>query len=290
MPYKMLGLGGTCYVTTTDNKTVLKGHQIWKNGEFQFGRDDCEDDLARESTIYKHLGYHPQILRCFGLEQHCPSVHSLRLELATLGCVRQFIQEHADQPPPLQNRFRMALDIVTGLDYIHSKGVQYCDMSCRNLFLFDGYRVKLGDFGASLLEGHEFKPTFCEETQYELPLRGREFNDRPPIKRELFALGSAIYEVTMWKRPFQGIPDEEVEARYAREEFPPLVGNLAGPIIRKCWNEEFDNTKEVLGAMTRLVTLRDASEFMIDDEKLHAKVCIEGSEGQETIMPYTTLA
>lgn len=96
----------------------------------------------------------------------------------------------------------MALDIVTGLSYLYSKGVQHYDMSCRNLFLFNGYRIKLGDFGTSLLEGYEFKPTFCEEIRYELPLRGREFKDRPPIKREFFTLGLAIYEITMWKRPF----------------------------------------------------------------------------------------
>jgi hypothetical protein len=163
-------------------------------------------------------------------------------------------------------------------------------MSCRNLFLFDGYRVKLGDFGASLLEGYEFKPTFCEETQYELPLRGREFKDRPPIKRELFALGSAIYEISMWKRPFQGIPDEEVEMRYAREEFPSLVGNLAGPIIRKCWDEEFDSANEVLGALARLVIFMGALEVKIDDEQLQAEVCIEGSEVHETIVPCTISA
>ncbi|AEO58257.1 hypothetical protein MYCTH_2061275 [Thermothelomyces thermophilus ATCC 42464] len=253
MPYELLGLGATCYVTTTDHKTVLKGHQVWRDGKYYIGRDECEDDLAREATIYAHLGDHPHILKCFGLEQHCAGVHSLRLELAPLGCVRQFIAEHPYEPPPQRTRLRMALDVATGLAYIHSRGVQHCDMSCRNLFLFDGFRVKLGDFGASLLQGREFKPTFCEESQYELPLRGRRFNDRPPVKRELFALGSAIYEITAWERPFQGLEDEEVEARYAREEFPSLEGNIAAPVIWKCWKEEFESAIEVLEALTPLL-------------------------------------
>jgi len=34
-----------------------------------------------------------------------------------------------------------------------------------------------------------------EEIRYELPLRGRAFGERPYVKRELFALGSAIYEI-----------------------------------------------------------------------------------------------
>ncbi|KAL2755904.1 hypothetical protein ACRALDRAFT_210943 [Sodiomyces alcalophilus JCM 7366] len=171
--------------TTTDHKTVLKGHQIWKDGAHYVSRDECEDELAREATIYEHLGEHPQILRCF--------------ELAPLGCVRQFIEKHANEPLPMHSRLQMALDVVMGLDHLHSKGVQYCDMNCRNLFLFNGYRVKLGDFGASLLEGYDFPPTFCEP-RYELPLRGRDFNDRPPMKRELFALRSAIFEIVAGRK------------------------------------------------------------------------------------------
>lgn len=155
----------------------------------------------------------------------------------------------------------MALDVATGLAYLHSKGVEHCDLSCRNLFLFDGFRVKLGNFGASLLQGREFKPTFCEESRYELPLRGRRFEDRPPVKRKLFALGSAIYEITAWERPFQGVEDEEVEARYAREEFPPLEGKIAAPVIRKCWSEEFESADEFVDAMTRYVQSGTFSEL-----------------------------
>ncbi|KAK4031952.1 kinase-like domain-containing protein [Parachaetomium inaequale] len=161
MPYKLLGLKATSYVTTTDNKTVLKGHQVWRDRKYYIGRDDCEDDLAREAVIYAHPGDHPQILKCFGLEEHCAGVHSLRLELAPRGCIRQFIAEHPFQPPPPRTRLRMALDVAMGVANLHFRGVKHCDMSCRNLFLFDGLRVKPGDFGALLLEGHNFKPTFC---------------------------------------------------------------------------------------------------------------------------------
>jgi hypothetical protein len=56
-----------------------------------------------------------------------------------------------------------------------------------------------------------------------------------------------------------------VEARYAQEEFPSLVGNMAGPIIRKCWNEEFDSAKEVLEALERLVAM-GTIEFKTDDD------------------------
>ncbi len=47
-------------------------------------------------------------------------------------------------------------------------------------------------------------------------------------------MGSAIYEITTWQRPFEGLSDNEVEAKYAREEFPLAEGNIAGTVIRKC--------------------------------------------------------
>ncbi|KAJ4230959.1 hypothetical protein NW759_002942 [Fusarium solani] len=79
-----------------------------------------------------------------------------------------------------------------------------------SLFLWEYAYVKLGDFGAALIEGREFPETFCEEAQYERPLRGRKFKSRPARKRDLFALGSAIYEITAWQRPWQGLGDDEV--------------------------------------------------------------------------------
>lgn len=34
---KVIGVGTTCYVTTTDNITVLKGYQVWFDGNLIYG-------------------------------------------------------------------------------------------------------------------------------------------------------------------------------------------------------------------------------------------------------------
>lgn len=143
----------------------------------------------------------------------------------------------------------MALDVAAGLAYVHSRKVQHADLSCRNLFLFDGFRVKIGDFGDSAMEGCEFQPTVCEEIRCELPCRGREFNARPIAKREIFALGSVIYEILAWAGPFPGLQDEEVETQYAREEFPPLDGIVVGPTILSCWKERYETVDEVVASL-----------------------------------------
>ncbi|KAL2188074.1 kinase-like protein [Thermothelomyces heterothallicus CBS 203.75] len=220
---RIIGVGTTCYVTTTDNKTVLKGHQVWSGGNlvFDYG-DSCEKRLAREATIYKHLGRHPQILECFGLEEVHPGIHSLRLEIAPLGSLRAYIHQTANNAPSVLCRLRMALDVATGLGYLHSRGVMACDLSSTNLFVFDDLKVKLGDFGGALLEGAGFEWDQTHETRYHLPARGRAYDEVPIMKRELFSLG------------------------YSRDEFPSLGGNVAGQIIQNCWGEVYATAQEVI--------------------------------------------
>lgn len=135
---KVIAVSTTCYVTTTDYETVLKGHQVWSGGNLVFDYEvPCEERLAREATIYKHLGEHPQILTCFGLEEVHPDIHSLRLEMVPLGCVRAYIQKNAHSPPPIQYRLQMAIDVAVGLSYMHSRGALSCNLSYTSLFVFD---------------------------------------------------------------------------------------------------------------------------------------------------------
>lgn len=214
--------------------------------------------MVREDTIYRHLGSHPLILQSFGLREVWPGVHSLCLEMAPFGCIRLHTQNSLSpvnlplpklQSPPLKARLRMALDIAKALDYVHSCGVLTCDLSCRNIFLFPGFRVKIGDFGGALLEGHNFRNDQTYEGRYQLPLRGGDFDDLDMVKQELFALGVAIYEIVTWRRPFDDLEEDSCEAdvKYAREEFPPLESdNPVGPVITGCWMEEFNTAEEVV--------------------------------------------
>lgn len=264
----IIAMGASCFVSYADDNTVLKGYEIWVDGKrVSYYERDCEDAFSREELVYKHLGKHPQILQCYGLEEVHQGIHSLRLELAPLGNVCQFIKQHQECPLPEQTRLQMSLDVAVGLSHIHSKQIQHSDLSCRNLLLFEGHRVKICDFGGSIMKGYDLPQTVCEESHYELPCRGRRFDDRPPIKRELFALGSAIYEIMAWKKPFEGLEDEEVEARYAREEYPPLEGIPVAQTVRNCWNERYDGADDVVMSLKeQMLWERRSEEFRLGEE------------------------
>ena len=256
MDYELLGIGSSSLVSAaSDGKTVLKGYQVWIGGVLCGAKehsDGCEESLAREEAVYQHIGEHRHILRCYGLVEVHPGIHALRLERALYGNIRQFIRDHKDKPPSKQDRLKMALGISRGVAYMHAKNVIHCDISCRNLFLFPNWCVKVGDFGSSILDGTLPIHDIVEEIRYELPLRGRDFMERPCDKRELFALGSAIYEVMAWKEPFEGLEDDDVEKKYAAEDFPDITSLFAGDVVHACWKVKFDTASEVEDALTAL--------------------------------------
>ncbi|KAI9737702.1 MAG: hypothetical protein M1818_005706 [Claussenomyces sp. TS43310] len=205
----------------------------------------CEELLAKEEHVYHLLGEHPHILKCYGLIEVHSGVQSLQLERAPYGNVREFSRKNRTMPPSQGDRLKMALGVSSGIAHAHSKNVLHCDISCRNLFLFPDWYVEVGDFGSAVVGTNSPTNDIVEEIRYELPLRGRAFEDRPFMKRELFALGSAIYEIMAWQMPFEDLGTEDIEKKYAAEEFPDVTHLVAGDVIRECWDERFDTARDV---------------------------------------------
>ncbi|AEO60745.1 hypothetical protein MYCTH_2310287 [Thermothelomyces thermophilus ATCC 42464] len=254
--WSIIGMGASAFITCTDGKTVLKGQDVWENGR-HCASFECpsEDAIVREAAIYKLLGDHPQILRCSGLSEIHPGVRALRLELAPFGDVRHYLEQHPDDPPPLKTRLNMVLDVAQGLAHVHSRGVWHFDFSTKNLFLFPDFHVKIGDFGGSVCEALGYNGGTLEDQDYELPCRGRDFMERPRDKRELFALGSSMYEIVAWARVFPGLSEEEVDERLKNEDFPPVDTLAIGHIIDGCWKEHYSTANDVLQDLRSRVLL-----------------------------------
>ena len=61
--------------------------------------------------------------------------------------------------------------ICEGLKYLHSRKIIHRDMKLANVFLGEGYKIKIGDFGlaAKLEFGLEKKRTVCGTPNYIAP-------------------------------------------------------------------------------------------------------------------------
>jgi hypothetical protein len=63
---------------------------------------------------------------------------------------RSFLAEQ--KPPvafsvPISIRYNMVLDVITAIDFLHSKGYMHCDIKSLNFLVSANYRIKLTDFG-----------------------------------------------------------------------------------------------------------------------------------------------
>ncbi|XP_019853937.1 PREDICTED: serine/threonine-protein kinase Chk1-like [Amphimedon queenslandica] len=118
------------------------------------------DCLKKEICIMKMLR-HDNVVRFFG-ERACGKIHYLFLEYVDGGELFDRIEpDHGMEPGLAQHFF---LQLLQGLEYLHSRGVAHRDIKPENILL-DGYDVlKISDFGLSTVFRHlgrERKLTRC---------------------------------------------------------------------------------------------------------------------------------
>ncbi|TPX10730.1 uncharacterized protein E0L32_008299 [Thyridium curvatum] len=241
------------YTDKAEPNVVLKAETIWIDGK-PYGPPSMaaqtSRDLCREHDIYIALGgRHERITRCFGLvhDDHGNAI-ALKLERAPKGNLRHLIEE-TPEVPSVRQRVEMAASLAESVAYLHSRGVIWGDLSTRNVLVFgvdDDISLKICDFASSALENvhprfgiHTYEPGYCPA------LPEGQVRTLPMMQRELYALGSAVYEITAWKFPYAGVSGDIWDI--VESGTMPVIAddNVARDIITRCWNFEYDSAASV---------------------------------------------
>ncbi|UPK91811.1 hypothetical protein LCI18_002746 [Fusarium solani-melongenae] len=228
----------------------MKAETTWIDGQ-PYGPPSMAAEtsygLCREYDIYKVIGGHRRITTCFGLvHDDDGNAIALKLERATKGNLRHFIEE-TPEIPSMGRRLEMAGPVAEGVAYLHSRGVMWGDLSTRNVLVFGDDSLRVCDFASSALEKvcpefgiHTYEPAYGpalpEDQAYTLSM----------MQRELYALGSAIHEITTWKSPSAGISRDIWDI--AESGTMPVIANnnVARDIVTRCWNFECDSAGDVV--------------------------------------------
>src|SRR6266487_3438618 len=104
--------------------------------------------------------------------------------------------------------------------------------------------LKLADFAGSSIDGSDTSVTY--ELRSRLP--GIK---KPSKKSDIFALGSSMYELATGHPPYDGESYRNVQNFYKKGVFPADVQKIPelGPIINKCWLQNYETAWDVLGAL-----------------------------------------
>jgi serine/threonine protein kinase len=100
--------------------------------------------------------------------------------------------------------------------------------------------VKLADFAGSLVDGSVASVDY--EVRSRLPGAVE-----PTEKTDLFALGSAMYEMATGKLPYEDKSSKEVQNLYKADRFPklPQIPDL-GRVIENCWRQSYESARDVV--------------------------------------------
>jgi eukaryotic-like serine/threonine-protein kinase len=173
--------------------------------------ESAEDLLGREAEVVAQLS-HPNLVTLFDVGR-CEHGPYLILELLR----GQTLHERGKHGPlPAAEAVHVALEIAQGLAYAHGQGVVHRDLKPSNVFLCEGGRVKVLDFGMARAFGR--RRVSGGTPAYMAPEQWRE---APEDERtDVWALGVMLFEMLTGELPFPG--DEGGAATLSARKAPEL--------------------------------------------------------------------
>jgi Protein kinase domain len=148
-------------------------------------------------------------------------------------------------PLPLRKAIETAAQIARGLAAAHDKHIAHRDLKPENVFITNGGRVKILDFGIAvqgLAAVTESDQTVAKLTNTGLIVgtvgyvAPEQVLGHPATTRsDIFALGVVMYEMLTGIHPFRRATTPETQTAILREDPPPLTRSVPGlpaPVAR----------------------------------------------------------
>ncbi|GAB4843549.1 hypothetical protein Ancab_013512 [Ancistrocladus abbreviatus] len=215
--------------------TVYKGRKRKSIEYFAIKSVDksLRSKVFQEVRILRALD-HPNVLKIYAWYE--TSAHLwLVLEYCVGGDLLTLLRQ--DVRLPEDSIHDLACDIVTALQYLHSKGIIYCDLKPSNILLDENGHIKLCDFGLARKLGE-----ICKTPSSSLPQakRGTPCYMAPELFQDgsvhsfasdLWALGCVLYECYAGQPPFVGREFTQLAKSIISDPTPCLPGNPSRPFV-----------------------------------------------------------
>jgi NIMA (never in mitosis gene a)-related kinase len=191
-------------------------------------RDACKMEVA----LLKKLD-HPNIV---GYYESCLSKDRATLCIVMGYCDGGDLEVYIKKRSQLRESqiMHFFVQIVLGVDYLHSQKVLHRDLKTQNIFLLGNGRLVLGDLGISkVLDGTlDMARTKIGTPYYMAP---EIFRDRPySAGADVWALGVVLYEMTTKRHAFEAQSMAELMRKVMAASYRPLPSSCGEQLRKLC--------------------------------------------------------
>jgi tRNA A-37 threonylcarbamoyl transferase component Bud32 len=222
-------------------------------------RDFLENFRDEAKTIAQFD--HENIIRVYDIEERFRTIfiimeylqgHSLRTQLNRLGQM------------PARQALSYLLQVCSGLNYAHQRGIVHQDVKPGNIFLLPRGKLKILDFGLSCRCGSQGQfigtPSYMSPEQIEC----LQIDERTDI----YALGIMSYELLAGRRPYPEDDPNLMLDLHVRQDIPDPADSVPGLpeelrafILKACARNPEERYRNIPEIMEDLQSLAGAREF-----------------------------
>lgn len=225
-----IGEGGFAVIKSA----VLKGSQtliaikfINKDLAYKKGQ---QESAKKEYMLHKHCNPHPNVIKFLGHGSD-PQYHWIAMEYAMGGDLFDKIEPDIGLEEDVAHLYFRQL--ISAVDFLHSKGVAHRDIKPENIFLDGDGNLKLGDFGLATLfrkptsGARRQCSTVCGSPPYVSPevLKGTYEADKADIWSCGVVLFVLLSGMTPWDEPL--LEDRDFRS-YAKADDKSLLFQWSG--------------------------------------------------------------
>lgn len=233
--------------------------------------------FVNESTALSLLS-HPNIVQ----------VYTTAFTNSTKYIIMEYVEgitlkKHIDHRGALPERevLYYATQILSALDYIHSKDIVHCDIKPQNIILLQNGSIKVADFGIARLDAmldrsKERSDVALGTVYYVSPEQAQGKAPRP--ESDLYSLGVMLYEAMTNRLPFYHDNSTEVaKMQISKEPTPPSVYRpdisvgLEQIILRAMEKNPKKRYANAMEMLTDIRALRQNSKTVFGNDKNYSR-------------------